>query len=340
MGATSEQTAQPRPLAAAWGALGTTALVQVTDGAALAAATAILDRQLRELDLAASRFRDDSEISALQRRGGARTEVSPLLVELIAQALRAARITDGLVSPALGWALVAAGYDRDFDELAVADGRAGDAASAPDSDDSRGHRLVVARVARRPRIRAARQDWRAIELDREAGTVRLPAGMRLDLGASAKAYAADRAASTIAAATGAGVLVSLGGDIATAGQPPAGGWQVHVSDDHRTVGGPGQRVAITSGALATSSTTVRRWRHRGRSQHHIIDPRSGQPATSCWRTVSATAATCVDANIATTAAIVLSEQAVPWLEQAGIAARLVAVDGAIRNVCGWPGQAR
>lgn len=348
-----------KPATAAFRRLGTTALVRVTDPGALASAAAILDRQLRELDLAASRFRADSEISAMQRRSGTPVPISPLLAELIAQGLRAARITDGIVNPALGWALVRAGYDRDFEELPavgdrvgadeyaaaadraaadrVAADRAAAGALAPASD--REHRFGFDRVVLLAQIAASRQDWRAIELDRAAGTVCLPPGMRLDLGATAKAYAADRAASAIAQETGAGVLVSLGGDIATAGQPPAGGWRIHVGDDHRVLRGPGQRVTIAGGALATSSITVRRWLHDGRVQHHIIDPRTGRPATGRWRTVSATAGSCVDANIATTAAIVLGEAAPEWLTDAGIAARLVATDGAVSSTCGWPQEA-
>jgi thiamine biosynthesis lipoprotein len=346
-----------KPATAAFRRLGTTALVRVTDPGALGSAAAILDRQLRELDLAASRFRADSEISEMQRRSGTRVPVSPLLVELIAQGLRAARITDGIVSPALGWALVRAGYDRDFEELAAADDQvaAADPAAAdghaiaghhaaaaklaPVGGGDREHRFDSGRVALLSQIAASRQDWRAIELDRAMGTVCLPPGMRLDLGATAKAYAADRAASSIAQATGGGVLVSLGGDIATAGQPLAGGWPIHVGDDHRASRGPGQRLTIGSGALATSSTTVRRWLHDGRVQHHIIDPRTGRPATGRWRTVSATAGSCVDANIATTAAIVLGEAAAAWLTEAGIAARLVAAGGAVSYTCGWPQEA-
>src|SRR5213076_493676 len=96
------------------------------------------------------------------------------------------------------------------------------------------------------------------------------------------------------AAPGAGVLVNLGGDIATAGPPPVEGWLVRVADDHRaSPDEPGQTITIESGALATSSTTVRRW---DQGVHHIIDPRSGLPADSRWRTVSVCAATCVDAN--------------------------------------------
>jgi FAD:protein FMN transferase len=167
--------------------------------------------------------------------------------------------------------------------------------------------------------------------------VRVPAGIKLDLGATAKALAADRGAAACAAAGGCGVLVSLGGDIATSGPAPSGGWQVHVTDDHRSApSAPGQRISIASGGLATSSTAARRWSHGGRAMHHIIDPRTGEPALSRWRTVSVAAASCAEANIAATAAIIRGTPALAWLEDLGLPARLVARDGELAHVANWP----
>jgi thiamine biosynthesis lipoprotein len=165
--------------------------------------------------------------------------------------------------------------------------------------------------------------------------VRLPAGIRLDLGATAKALAADRAAAAAArAGGGAGVLVSLGGDIALGGPAPAAGWAVHVAEDHRAgPDAPGQTIALRSGGLATSSTTVRRW---GPGAHHIIDPATGLPAGGCWRTASVAAGSCVDANIASTAAIVRGASAAAWLAEWRMPARLVGRDGAVLAVAGWP----
>ncbi len=109
-----------------------------------------------------------------------------------------------------------------------------------------------------------RSGYTTVELDTALHTVRVPRGVVLDLGATAKAWAADRAAQAIHAACGCGVLVSLGGDLATAGAAPAGGWRIHVTDDHRAGPlAPGQTVAVASGGLATSSTAVRRWRQDG-----------------------------------------------------------------------------
>ena len=136
--------------------------------------------------------------------------------------------------------------------------------------------------------------WRGITIDRYAGTVRVPAGVTLDLGATAKAWCADVAASAAAWAARSGVLVSLGGDIAVAGQPPAGGWRIRVTDHHGAGdNAPGQTVAISGGGLATSGTTARRWRRGGQDLHHIIDPATGTSTTGPWRTVSVTARTCV-----------------------------------------------
>ena len=165
----------------------------------------------------------------------------------------------------------------------------------------------------------------------------LPAGVRLDLGATAKGLGSDRAAAAAYRASGrGGMLVSLGGDIAVAGQPPVGGWPVAVADSSDGRGAPGQVVRLTTGALATSSVTGRRWQRDGRPVHHIVDPRTGWPAAGPWRTVSVAASSCAEANAASTAAIVAGPDAEAWLAGTGLPSRLVAHDGAVRLLGGWP----
>jgi thiamine biosynthesis lipoprotein len=164
--------------------------------------------------------------------------------------------------------------------------------------------------------------------------------VRLDLGATAKAWAADRSAARLATALGCGVLVSLGGDIAVAGETPPGGWRVRVQDvtgrPEDPPVGPSAVVAIRDGGLATSSTTARRWRRGGDVLHHILDPRTGLPAPPCWRTVSVAAASCADANTASTAAIIRGRDAPGWLTSLGLPARLVDEAGNVHTVGGWP----
>jgi thiamine biosynthesis lipoprotein len=281
--------------------------------AALGTAVRLLRAELTGLDLACSRFRADSELVRTNATAGRRTVVSPLLADAIAVALRAAEQTDGDVDPTLADALVAAGYDGDFAGLPV-DG--------------------AAVVARPPRLGA----WRDVELDQAAGTLLVPDGVGLDLGATAKAFGADRAAELIAAATGAGVLVNLGGDIAVAGPAVPGGWPVRVTDRpvHTDDGGSGQVVHVHGGGLATSSTVVRRWRRGGATYHHILDPRTGLPADQTWRTVTVTAATCVEANTASTASIVRGSAALDWLADLGLPSRLVDRAGRVHRIAGWP----
>jgi thiamine biosynthesis lipoprotein len=136
------------------------------------------------------------------------------------------------------------------------------------------------------------------------------------------------------------VLVSLGGDTAVAGEPPAGGWRIRVQDRTALPGasadGPTQVVTIRDGGLATSSTAARRWRRGGDVLHHILDPRTARPAAPVWRTVSVAAVNCADANTAATAAVIRGRQALPWLAGLGLPARLVAQDGAIRILNAWP----
>jgi thiamine biosynthesis lipoprotein len=182
-----------------------------------------------------------------------------------------------------------------------------------------------------------------VELDPVRCTARVPDGVLLDLGATAKALAADRAAVRIAAAVGCGVLVNLGGDIRVAGPPPAGGWRIGIADDLGPDNdGPddtlAQAVSISSGGLATSSTKLRAWRQGGTAVHHIVVPTTGQPAQTCWRTASVAAASCVDANAASTAAIIRGDRAPGWLAALGLPARLARHDGTVHTVSGWPAE--
>jgi thiamine biosynthesis lipoprotein len=305
-----------------WEALGTSVVLQVTNLHALARARAIVERELRAIDWACSRFRPNSDLQRANAGAGRFVDVDPLLIEAVEVALRAAVLTDGDVDPTVGNALMLAGYDRDWTLLeSPADGFAEEEAPPP---------AITARVT---------PGWRAVELDRERAAIRIPTGVRLDLGATAKAWVADRAAAAVHAATGAGSLIGLGGDIATAGAAPEEGWRIYVTDDHRRVpGDQGQTISIRSGGIATSSTTARRWRHEGRTQHHIIDPTTGAPVAPSWRTVSVAAETCLDANIASTAALIRAEEAPAWLGQVGLPARLVGNDGAVCFVGDWPAE--
>jgi thiamine biosynthesis lipoprotein len=291
-------------------AIGSTAVLVVTAPAAAVAAEAMLRIELAELDRACSRFRADSEIRELERTAGSPVRVSPLLAEVVGTALRAAQLTDGMVDPTVGAAMASLGYDRDFAALDV-DGPAVVAAPAP--------------------------GWWRIGWDPRSREIVLPRGLSLDVGATAKALAADRAAARIAEEMGCGVLVSLGGDLAVAGPPPQGGWRVLIGDDHTHPDPDGDHgVTVESGGLATSGTARRRWRRGGATVHHIVDPRTGGPAAGGWRTVSVAAASCVDANTASTASVVLGTAAPGWLAQRGLPARLVTDDGDVCTVAGWP----
>ena len=292
-------------------ALGTTALLAVNDPAALTTAEQVMVAELDAIDEACSRFRPDSDISLLHAAPGAAVPVGPMLAEAVAVALRAAELTDGLVDPTVGAAVAALGYDCDF-------------ATLPEDGPA------VAEPMPAP-------GWWRVRWDPGHRALLVPRGVTLDLGATAKALAADRIAAQAAERTGCGVLVSLGGDVAAAGPAPEGGWRVGIGDDHVTaLDDPEVTVTIVGGGLATSGTARRRWRRGGRTVHHIVDPRTGDVATPCWRTVTVAAGSCVDANTAGTAAIVLGPAAPRWLTDRALPARLVADDGAIALVAGWP----
>jgi thiamine biosynthesis lipoprotein ApbE len=326
---------------------GTSIVLRTTDPAALPGARVQVERELDAIDRACSRFRADSELSRVNAGGGRWVRVSELLMEAVELAIWAAQLTDGEVDPTVGRALELAGYDRDWRLLSAPAYGVSDEeelpcpedGAPPYPDEDRPLGRVPAEPTRHMGTIAARRlsGWRTIALDRRRTSVHVPRGIHLDLGATAKAWAADRTAQLAAKAGDCGVLVSIGGDIATAGIEPAGGWHIHVTDDHRSQPtAPGQTIALLTGGLASSSTTVRRWHQRGRAMHHIIDPRTGLPVQTCWRTVSVAAASCAEANIAATAALLKSDAAAGWLAERKLPARLVDRVGSVLCVGDWP----
>ncbi|HLK73582.1 MAG TPA: FAD:protein FMN transferase [Streptosporangiaceae bacterium] len=293
-------------------ALGTSARVAIWPPGNLGIACPAVDGVLAGLDEQASRFRADSQLSWLHRAGGGLFLLGDGLAEAVGVALAAARWTGGLTDPTVGGALIALGYDRDFADI------------GPDGGDM-------------PALPVPAAGWQRVGLD--GRLLRLPSGIRLDLGATAKGVGCDRAVRAVMSAAGhaGGVLVSLGGDIAVGGTPPRGGWPVTVADQPDEAGSAGaQLVRLTGGAVATSSVTCRRWRRGDTVLHHIVDPATGLPAQGPWRTATAAAVTCADANAAATAAIVAGSQAESWLAAAGLPARLVGHDGHVVCIGGWP----
>jgi thiamine biosynthesis lipoprotein len=308
-------TTLPTPVAHRFRALGT--YVHLATTADLDAAVPLAQRILAEVDRTCSRFRSDSDLAVANARAGRWTDVDPLLAAAVAVAVDAAHETDGLVDPCLGRCLVALGYDDDFARVSARPALApGQTAGGPPP--------------------APPGAWRQVAVD-PAGAVFVPEGVQLDLGATAKAWASDLVALTLVEDLGGDVLVSLGGDVRIAGEGRIP-WPVVVTehpDGEQDELDP-ELVTLGGGGLATSSTQVRRWTSAGVVRHHLVDPASGRPVEEHWRTVTATGPTCVAANVASTAAIVLGRRAEAWLAARAVDARLVSTDGQVRRVGGWP----
>lgn len=281
------------------------------DPALLRSACVAVEGVLAEVDATLSRFRADSELARVNQGAGRRVRVSPLFGGTLVAALRGARRTGGAVDPTIGAALRRLGYDRDFELL-----------------PARGP--IVLRVEEVP-------GWQAIEFDALSLTLRVPAGVELDLNCTGKAVAVDLAAEAAHTAAGCGVLVGIGGDLRCAGPAPDEGWHVLACEDSRNgPEGPGQTVAIQSGALATSSIRVRRWRRGDQTMHHLVDPATGRPAEGPLRTATVAASTCVDANLLATWAIIRGDDATAWLRRDRVPARLIRRDGSLLCLGGWP----
>ena len=294
---------------------GTYGFLAVRRRGSLTEALGVVDQVTSDVDETCSRFRDDSDLSRVNRSPGVWVGVDPLLVAAVEVAVAAARETDGLVSPLLGRTMVSLGYDRDLGQVRDDDVRRESEPPAPNLEA-----------------------WQSIRWTEDR--LRIPAGTALDLGATAKAWAADLVAAALEQQLGVPSLVSLGGDLQIAaadGRPWTVAIAEHPADAHAR---PECVVELTSGGLATSSTAVRRWSRGGVIRHHLLDPRTGLPVTPHWRTVTATGPTCVAANTASTAAVVLGAGAEPWLAHRHVTARMVGADGRVRPVGAWPRDAR
>jgi thiamine biosynthesis lipoprotein len=330
--------AAPSYAAAQWRALGTYVNLVVADGDRLPQAQAACEKILAAVDQTCSRFREDSDLARANRNPGTWVRVDSLLIRALTEAVRVAEATGGLVDPTLACHLVALGYDRDLDEvnaraLAGHDGKAHDGLGL-------GFELVGSSPSPVP------EGWRRIDVDPD-GAIRVPEGVGLDLGATGKAFAADLIAGTVPLQTGTALIISLGGDVAVGAldDPDADSfthhWQVGVAErpeDARRL--DTEVVVLEEGGLATSSTLARRWRHGSTPMHHLLDPRTGLPVDPIWRTASVCASSCLDANAASTAAIVMGHLAPAWLWEHDLAARLVAADGRVMRIAGWPDPER
>ncbi len=299
------------PASGTFSAIGTTNAVLASVPAALEPALTIARQHLAELDRAVSRFREDSEVSRLAelaRTAEAWCFGSDVLLDHLAAARHAARLSDGLVDFTVGPAVVASGYDLDLDLVKA--------------------RVTYTTPASAPKVTG----WARIV---QSGTrrVSVPRGAVLDFGATAKAHAADTLAARLADTLPGGFLVNLGGDVAAAGPAPDAGWQVGVEAADGSVR---QVVAITDQGVATSSTQLRRWATSTGTAHHIVDPRTGLTAPTVWAMVTCIAVTALEANTASTASIILGEDAPAWLTRRGVAARLERPDGSVVHTPGWP----
>lgn len=286
---------------ATWDVWSTTAEVSTVDAADLSLLRRIAEQTIDEVDRACSRFRPDAEIARVSADLPQGATVSSVLARVIRDALTGAQLTDGLVDPTLGSLL---------------------------------HRLgwIAAGTTVTPVSIDARANWRDVHLTGDMLVA--PTGVHFDFGATGKATASDLIIErALESGIERGALVSLGGDIATTPAAPDRGWVVRVLD---IPGDPSAFVALAEGAAVATSSTRRRRLPGVERGSHIIDPRSARPVADIWGSVTAVAGTCVHANSAATAAIVLGDRAAHWLTTRRIAARLLRTSGDVVHTSHWP----
>jgi thiamine biosynthesis lipoprotein len=266
-------------------------LLEAEPGPESTAALRAAESEFRRLESILSRFRPDSELSALNRSGS--LVAGRDLVRVTALALEARERTQGRFDPTVHDALVAAGYDRTFDDVEP------EGAGAPGGVPCAG----------------------SVSVDVVTGRIELAPGVHLDLGGIGKGDAVDRACDILSAAGP--CLVNAGGDLAVCGVPRSGTWPIGVE----TPAGE-MTIALESGAIATSGRDRRRWRRNGEERHHLIDPVTGRPAESDLMRVTVVARTAVEADVHAKSLFLAGERsALVEASAAGVPCVLVTADG-------------
>ncbi len=284
-----------------------------------------LDRgrhRLMEMEERWSRFLPDSELCRINAAAGRTLRVSGETAQLVLRALEAWRTTGGIFDPTVLPALESAGYDRTFEAVA---------------DDSESPAPLL--VGPTPGCGGVR-----VTVHELGGTVRIPAGVRLDLGGIGKGYAADQVAFELRQQGTKGACVGLGGDVRVTGRPPEGSaWSVGITDAFDFADQPRDVtvLSLTEGAVATSSRARRRWRRGGQQMHHLIDPRTGAPASTDLVAVTVVAAEAHWAEVMAKCALVAGRAAgTRLLDSHGLAALLVTDTGSLVRVGAMEGYER
>lgn len=277
--------------------------------------------ELERLEQRWSRFLPGSDISRLNAlpRGGA-AAVDDTTMILVATMIEAWRATDGVFDPTVLPALVAAGYATSIDDPSRDTTR--DPSHDPGHDP--GHDTDVTAYG------APALGLGGVELDTSVGMVRMPVGVSLDPGGIGKGLAADLVVHQMLAGGAQGALVAVGGDLSMSGRPPQrDGWNIAIEHPDRA-GEVLCQVMVGGGGVATSSTRSRRWMHRGRERHHLIDARTGQQAVTDLASVTVFAGTAWQAEAHATAALAAgSAGALGLLAQRGLQGVAVCVDGTV-----------
>ena len=283
---------------------------RTTPGGSLAMLADLLDH----LEARWSRFLPDSDVSRLNLANGHPVPVDPTTITLVATMIEAWQATEHRFDPTTLPRLMAAGYHASI-------------------DDPRRITILPSGVLRFDDHSADRPTLDDVEIDLDAGTVRLPAGLSIDPGGLGKGLAADLAVDLALRSDADGALVSIGGDLTAGGRTPEDGWQVviaHPDPERRPVG----TVAVTGGGVATSSTRSRRWCHDGVEQHHLIDPWTGAVSTTDLASVTVIARSGWLAEAHATAAILAgSEHAVDHLDRHELTGVAVTLAGDVLATC-------
>jgi FAD:protein FMN transferase len=267
-----------------------TSVMLAAEGEGAVAGMYVAKTFINECEERFSRFLPASELSDLNRAAGEWHPISNDLMEMLQLSMHYHAETNGIFDPAILSDLKQIGYDRSMDEI----------------------RLTGVSMSTGVPKRTSRPAFHEIGFDLAGSRVRLPRGMEIDLGGIAKGWIVEKAAQLLHQYVEV-FGVSAGGDILFIGQPSDGtDWDVYLEDPRSPVETLAQ-LHIRSGAVATSSIMKRTWSQGEKVRHHLIDPRTGQPAKTDWLSVTVITPSVIQAEVYAKAILIAGEQELPNL---------------------------
>lgn len=236
--------------------------------------------ELERLEALWSRFRCDSDVSRVNATAGEPVTVARETVDILMAAERARVASAGMFDITQLRELEATGYDRTFESI--------------ERHVPRGPSNLVVRAAH---VAAEGARFQPVTVDEAANQARVDPGRGIDLGGIGKGRAADLVTALLLGNGAMGACVNLGGDLRVLGETPEESGIVIGVEDPLDPPSELSRIEVRNAGVATSASTRRCWLTSTGPAHHILDPRTGSPASTPWASATVIAGSAMWADV-------------------------------------------